>query len=101
MLKMFLVQHNLSFDCQPSRLCIIGRVEISWLEGRAQDDPVAMGVCAIAIIPVILMFLEITDQYPHETSKATTYADDFRVAGTVKGIKYCWEQLCQLDPLFA
>ena len=48
-----------------------------------------MGVCAIAIIPVILMFLEITDQYPHETSKATTYADDFRVAGTVKGIKYC------------
>ena len=48
-----------------------------------------MGVCAIAIIPVILMFLEITDQYSHETSKATTYADDFIVAGTVKGIKYC------------
>ena len=67
---------------------------------EAQDDPVAMEVYAIAIIPLVLMILEITDQYPHETSKATTYADDFRVTGTAKGIKYCWEQLCQLDPLF-
>ena len=37
-----------------------------------------MAVYAIAIIPLILMILKITDQYPHGTYTAG-YADDFTV----------------------
>ena len=57
---------------------VIGGVEILWSEERTQSNPVAMAVYAIAIIPLILMVLKITDQYPHGTY-AADYADDFTV----------------------
>ena len=65
-----------------------------------QGDPVAMAVYVIAIFPLTLMILEVTHQYPHGSSKSSAYADDLTAAGTVKGIKYWWEQLCNLGPKF-
>ena len=49
-----------------------------------------MVVCAIAIIPLILIILGNIDQYPLGTSMAATYADGLTAAGTFKGMKYWW-----------
>ena len=70
-------------------LFIIGRVEITSSEGTTQVAPVAVAVYTIAIIPLILMILEITESYSEGTSKAAAYADDLTAAGCIPGLKYC------------
>ena len=54
------------------------------LEGTKQGDPVVMAVYTIATISLILLILEITDNCPHEISKAAAYADDLTEARIVK-----------------
>ena len=70
------------------------------IEGTIQGDPVAMAVCAIAVIPLILMILEITDSRSKGTSKAAAYTDDLTAADCIPGLKYCLDQLCELGPKF-
>ena len=84
---------------KPLRLFIIGEVKIL-SQNTTQSDPVTKAVYAIAVIPLILMILEITDQYLHGTSKAAACADDLTEVGTIKEIKYWWEKLCKLGPKF-
>ena len=69
-------------------------------EGTTQGDSVAMAVYVIAIIPLLLMILEIIESYSEGTSKAATYADDLTAAGCIPGLKYWWDQLCELGPKF-
>ena len=52
-------------------LFVIGRVEISSSEGTTLADLIAMAVYATAIIPLILMILEITDENPMKTPMKT------------------------------
>ena len=59
-----------------------------------------MAVYVIAIIPLMLMILEIIESYSEGTSKAATYADDLTAAGCIPGLKYWWDQLCELGPKF-
>ena len=68
----------------PSRLFIVGGTEIPSSEGTTQRDPTAMSIYAIAIIPLILMIMEIMSTSPDNTSKLVYYADDFTAGGTVK-----------------
>lgn len=44
------------------------------------------------------MILQRANQYPRGKLKAAAYPDDLRAEGTVKQIKYWWEQLCKLGP---
>ena len=93
--------HNINIICpsittfahncysKPSQLFIIGGVEITSSEGTTQVDPVAMAIYTIAIIPLILMILEITESYSEDTSKAVAYADDLTAAGCIPELKYC------------
>ena len=69
-----------------SRLFVIGGIEISSAEGTTQGDPMAMAIYAVAIIPLLLMVLQITDQLPGKT-KSEAYADDFTAAGSLENLK--------------
>ena len=80
----------------PSRLFVIGGFEIKSCEGTTQGDPIAMSVYAIAIIPLMLMVLEITSN----SSEMLAYADDFTAGGTIESLKYWWDTLCKLGPKF-
>ena len=93
--------HNINIICssiatfvhnrysRPSLLFVICGVEIASSEGTTQGDSIAMAVYAIAIIPLILIILEITESYSQGTSKAAAYADDLTAAGCIPGLKYC------------
>ena len=59
-----------------------------------------MAVYALATIPLLLMVLEITVQFPDNSVKMVGYADDFTACGTVTSIKKCWVTLCKLGPKF-
>ena len=59
-----------------------------------------MAVYAIAIIPLILMTIEITLSYSEGTSETAAHAYDFTIAGCIPGLKYWWDQLCELGPKF-
>ena len=82
-----------------SRLFVIGGIEISSAEGTTQGDPMAMAIYAVAIIPLLLMVLQITDQLPGKT-KSEAYADDFTAAGSLENLKLWWTHLSRLGPLF-
>ena len=91
------------WDCstsRPSRLFVIDSVEIASSEGTTQGDPVVMAVYTIAIIPLISMILEITESYSEGRSKVAAYEDDLNAAGCSSGLKYWWDQLCELGPKF-
>ena len=70
-----------------SQLFIIGGGEIQSMEGTTQCDPAAMVIYAIAIIPFILMLVEIRMQDKNHT-KTSAYADDLTVAGPIDQIRF-------------
>ena len=90
------VKNCYSLNC---RLFIIGGGEIQSMEGTTQGDPAAMVIYAIAIIPLILMLVEIRMQDNNHT-KTTAYADDLTVAGPIDQIRIWWNTLCRLGPKF-
>ena len=59
-----------------------------------------MAVYALATIPLLLMVLEITAQFPDNSVKMVKYSDNFTAGGTVTSIKKCWDTLCKLGPKF-
>ena len=82
-----------------SRLFIIGGNEIRSCEGTTQSDPIAMTLYAIAIIPMILMIVDITSKIDDST-KTAAYADDVTAAGKIIQLKNWWRTLCMLGPKF-
>ena len=80
-----------------TRLFVIGGIELSSKEGTTQGDPIAMAVYAIAIIPLILMILEITDSHGTEKTRAAAFSDDLTATGNIAGIKYWWDQVWLLS----
>ena len=101
--------HNVSIICPAiavyvkncyslhSRQFIIGGNEIRSCEGTTQGDPIAMAVYAIAIIPMILMIVDITSKIDDST-KTAAYADDVTAAGKIIQLKNWWKTLCILGP---
>ena len=69
------------------------------MEGTTQGDPAALVIYAVAIIPLILMLVEIRMQDNNHT-KTVAYADDLTVAGPIDQIKIWWNMLYTLDPKF-
>ena len=69
-----------------SQLFIIGGNEIRSCEGTTQGDPITMAVYAIAIIPMILMTVDITSK-TDDSTKTAAYADDITAARKIIQLK--------------
>ena len=69
------------------------------MEGTTQGDPAAMVIYDIAIIPLILMLVEIRMRDNNHT-KTAAYADDLTVARPIDQIRIWWNTLCRLGPKF-
>ena len=69
------------------------------MAGTTQGDPAAMVIYAIAIIPLILMLVEIRMQDNNHT-KTAAYADDLTVVGPIDQIRIWWNTLCRMDTKF-
>ena len=80
---------------------MIGGVELSSSEGTTQGDPVAMAIYATAVIPLILMVLEIFNDKPLDSAaKSDAYADDLAAGGSLESLLLWWKTLNDLGPLF-
>ena len=105
------LQHNVKMICPaistyvnscyslPSRLFVIVGAEITE-EGTTQGDPTAMAIYAIAIIPLIMMLLELTEKFPSKQTKMVVFADDLSAGRSLSNIKKWWKVLCNLGPKF-
>ena len=71
----------------PSRLFVIVGAEITSEEGTTQGDPTAMAMYAIAIIPLIMMLLELTEKFPNKQTKMVVFADDLSAGRSLSDIK--------------
>ena len=58
-----------------------------------------MAVYAIAIIPIILMIVDITSKIDDSTD-LPAYVDGVTAAGKIIQLKNCWRTLCMLGPKF-
>ena len=77
---------------------IIGGKEIRSCEGTTEGDPIAMAVYAIAIIPMILMIVDITSKI-NDSTKTAAYAD-VTAAGKIIQLQNWWKTLCIPGPKF-
>ena len=71
-------------DCYSlhSQQFIIWENEIRPCEGATQGDHIAMAIYAIAIIPMILMIVDITNKID-DSRKPAAYADDVTAVGKI------------------
>ena len=79
---------------QPARLFVIGGKEIVSAEGTTQGDPLAMGLYALSIQPLI------TSLQAASSVKQCWFADDASGAGSIMEIRTWWDALSTLGPDF-
>ena len=80
---------------RPARLFITGGKELASDEGTTQGYPVAMGMYAIGILPLLLLNMPTTED---ERSKRIAFADDFTGIGKLHHLKDWWESICTHGP---
>ena len=67
------------------------------MEGTTQDDPAVMVIYVIAIIPLILILVEIR-MLDNNHTKTAVYAND--LTEPTDQIRIWWNKLCRLGPKF-
>ena len=79
----------------PVRMVIPGGEETLSCEGTNQGDPLAMGMYALAIIPLIRELNEC-----QSNTKQVWYADDATGAGSCPNLKEWWDHLTSIGPKY-
>ena len=79
----------------PSRLFVAGGGEVLSREGTCQGDPLAMGIYAVAITPLIRRLGELCPDIVQEW-----YADDDSAAGRVRSLLRYWNSVKELGPAY-
>ena len=76
----------------PSRLFVLGGLEIASREGTTQGDPLAMAMYAMGIAPLIEELRGITKQL--------WFADDAQAVGQLQHLRIWWDRLLELGPKY-
>ena len=76
---------------QPARLFIIGGKEILSKEGTTQGDPLAMGMYAIGMDPLL-------NSLQNNVVISVAFADDLTGAGKLSELKQWWDETCKVGP---
>ena len=69
------------------------------MEGTTQSNPADMLIYAIVIIPMILIFVELSLQKNYNAFTAAL-ADCLTTAGPTDQLKKCWDEPCRFGPKF-
>ena len=72
---------------EPARPFITGGKEIKSAEGTTQGDPIAMGLYAVSLQPLI------THLNLFSSARQCWFADDASAAGTLEELKMWWDEL--------
>ena len=59
-----------------------------------------MAMFAIAIIPLTMMLLKLTEKFPNKPTKMFAFAYELSAGGSLSNIKKWWKALCNLGPKF-
>ena len=104
--------HNITYLCPPlsifvrncyslpSRLFMIGGMELLSKEGTTQGDPVSMIIYGIGVTPLINMLIEVLINEYKVTVNVLAYADDFSAAGRIQDLRIWWNVLNEVGPKF-
>ena len=84
----------------PFRLFVIGGAEITSEEGTTQGNPTAVVMCAITIIPLIMMLMKLTEKIPNKQTKMVGFTHDLSAGRSLSNIKKWWKAFCNLGPKF-
>ena len=79
----------------PVRLIMPGSGEILSTDVTTQGDPLAMGMYAIAVTPIIRHLRSF-----YQTVQQVWYADDAAGAGSCDNLKMWWDELNRIGPLY-
>ena len=79
---------------KPARLFITGGKEIQSTEGTTQGDPIAMGMYALGLMPLL------TSITTPETNNLVqiAFADDLTGVGTLNELEHWWENILKYGP---
>ena len=79
----------------PARLFVSGGKEIQSSEGTTQGDPVAMGMYAIGLMPLLTTVME---SIKGANLIQIAFADDLTGVGAVKDLKLWWDMVLNYGP---
>ena len=94
---------NFVINCytSPSRLFVRGKGELISKEGTTQGDPIAMGLYALGITPLMtaVTLPPVTINHPSKSPfQHVAFADDFTACGKLASLKQWFDEICRLGP---
>ena len=75
------------------------RSELKSCEGTTQRDPATMMVYTIAIMPLLFMLVDQTEQLHGKRLKTVVYDDDFTGASSITNLLHFWNTFATLGAL--
>ena len=85
----------------PSRSFVRGKGEPKSLEGTARGDPIAIGIYALGITPIMTVVTSFSESAHHSLSNPfynVDFADDFPGRGKLKSLKQWFDEICRRGP---
>ena len=85
----------------PSRSFVRGKGEPKSLEGTTRGDPIAIGIYALGITPIMTVVTSFSESAHHSSSNPfynVDFADDFPGRGKLKSLKQWFDEICRRGP---
>ena len=81
---------------KPARLFVVGGIEIPSAEGTTQDDPIAMPVYSLAMMPLLSLLNPESKQ--NKSFRQVAFADDLTGVDRLEELKMWWDKVVEIGP---